>query len=262
MSGTSQASAAGAFALNRPRPEIGDGRRAVGVLGIELGQFLLGFALDPLAPFADFIGEALAVFGDVFEDDLVEQHGTGLRSLAKASAPTRKASSGMEPPPANGSTTSGRVPGAPPSASCAAWVSARLVSRYSRTVELSQLAKSAMKSSSAPRSSTGSSNSVGLLSGPSRIACGSPRSRSCLPLVRQSTRAFAARAVVAERRRAQFVRRVGPQRRADHRPARRQRPPRPPDVQRRDVPVPDRLLAPRVRRDALDGQVDLDQALR
>ena len=61
--------------MNRPRPEIGDRRRAVRVLGIELGQFLLGFALDPLAPFADFVGEALAVFRDVFENDFVEQHG-------------------------------------------------------------------------------------------------------------------------------------------------------------------------------------------
>ena len=34
--------------------------------------------LDPLAPFADFIGETLAVLGDVFEDDLVEQHGHGV----------------------------------------------------------------------------------------------------------------------------------------------------------------------------------------
>ena len=75
--------AAGAFALNRPRPEIGDGRRAVRVLGIELGQFLLGFALDPVAPFADFIGEALAVFGDVFEDDLVEQHRHGIEVAGK-----------------------------------------------------------------------------------------------------------------------------------------------------------------------------------
>ena len=69
--------------MDRPRPEVGDGRRAVRVLGIELGQFLLGLALDPLAPFADFIGEALAVLGDVFEDDLVEQHGHGVEVAGK-----------------------------------------------------------------------------------------------------------------------------------------------------------------------------------
>ena len=120
-----------------------------GVLGIELGQFLLGFALDPLAPFADFIGEALAIFGDVFEDDLVEQHRHGIEVAGKG---VRAHAQGFE---RNGAAAGKWVhderPGAgsPPSASCAAWVSARLVSRYSRTVELSQLAKSAMKSSSA-----------------------------------------------------------------------------------------------------------------
>ena len=88
----------------------------------------------------------------------------------------------MEPPPANGSTTSGRVPGGPPSASCAAWVSARLVARNSLTVELSQLAKSAMKSSSAPRSSAGWSNSAGFWRAASkRLRLSSLRSfcRSC-----------------------------------------------------------------------------------
>jgi hypothetical protein len=57
------------------------------------------------------------------------------------------------------------------------------------------------------------------------------------------------------------VGRVGPERRADDRATRRQRPPRSPDVQRRDVPVPDRLLPPRVGADPLDGQIDFDQAL-
>ena len=75
--------AAGAFALDGARPEVGDGRRAVGVFGVELGQFLLGLLLDPLAPFADFIGEALAVLGDVFEDDLVEQDGHGVEVAGK-----------------------------------------------------------------------------------------------------------------------------------------------------------------------------------
>jgi hypothetical protein len=75
--------ASGAFALNRPCPEIGDGRRAVHVLRIELGQFLFGFLLNPFAPFADFIDEALAVFGDIFEDDLVEQYGHGIEITGK-----------------------------------------------------------------------------------------------------------------------------------------------------------------------------------
>ena len=43
-------------------------------------------------------------------------------------------------------------------------------------------------------------------------------------------------------------------------PARRQRPPRPPDVQRRDMPMPNRLLPPRMGGDSGDGQIDFDQA--
>jgi hypothetical protein len=63
-----------------------------------------------------------------------------------------------------------------------------------------------------------------------------------------------------ERRRAVFIRRVRPQRRTNHRPARCQRSPRPPDVQRGNMPVPDGFLAPRVRGDALDRQVNFDEA--
>lgn len=52
-----------------------------------------------------------------------------------------------------------------------------------------------------------------------------------------------------------------PQRSAENGAAGGQRPPRPPDVQRRDVPVADRFLPPGVGADAPDGQVDFDQAL-
>ena len=69
-----------------------------------------------------------------------------------------------------------------------------------------------------------------------------------------------ARRRARKRRRTIGLRRVRPQRRANDRPARRQRPPRPPDMQRGNVPVPDGLLPPRVRRDALDGQVNFDEA--
>ena len=65
----------------------------------------------------------------------------------------------------------------------------------------------------------------------------------------------------AECGRASRVRWVGPERGAYHRPARRQRSPRPPDVERGDVPMPDRLLPPRMGGDALDGQVNFDEAL-
>jgi hypothetical protein len=66
----------------------------------------------------------------------------------------------------------------------------------------------------------------------------------------------------AKRPRTQLILRIGPQRRANHRPTSRQRTPRPPDVQRRNMPMPNRLLPPRVRRNAGDGQVHFDQAFR
>ena len=57
------------------------------------------------------------------------------------------------------------------------------------------------------------------------------------------------------------ARRVVDERGEEHRPAGRQRPPRPPQVQRRRVPVPDRLLARRRAVDRLERQRDLDQLL-
>jgi hypothetical protein len=50
--------------------------------------------------------------------------------------------------------------------------------------------------------------------------------------------------------------------REDHRPRRRQRPPRPPQVQRARVPVPDRLLPRRGLVDGFERERDLDELLR
>ena len=91
-------------------------------LGVEIGEFLLGFALDPVAPFADFVGEALAVFGDVFEDNLVEQHGYWVEVAGKG---VRAHAQGLKRDgAAAGKRVDDKRPGAgsPPSASCAAWV--------------------------------------------------------------------------------------------------------------------------------------------
>ena len=54
--------------------------------------------------------------------------------------------------------------------------------------------------------------------------------------------------------------RIGQQRGDQRRPARRQRPPRRPDVQRRDVPVADVLLVDRVERRLLEREGDFDEA--
>ena len=62
-------------------------------------------------------------------------------------------------------------------------------------------------------------------------------------------------------RRAIVLNRVGPEGGTDHGPAGGQRPSRPPDVEGGDVAVADGLLPAGVGADALDGQIDFDEAL-
>lgn len=69
------------------------------------------------------------------------------------------------------------------------------------------------------------------------------------------------RGILPEPERAIFLGRVGPEGRADHRPADGQRPARPPDVQCGYVAVADGLLPAGVGADLLYGQIDLDEAL-
>src|SRR4029079_6444266 len=59
--------------------------------------------------------------------------------------------------------------------------------------------------------------------------------------------------------RAEWIGGIGPQSRADHRPTGCKRSSGPPDVQSRDVPVPNGLLPSRMRGDALDGKVHFDK---
>jgi ribonuclease Z len=172
---------------------------------------------------------------------LLRSTATGFKSLAKASAPTRRASSGIAPLPAKGSTTSGFVPGTPPNASCAAGVSARLASGYSFFVELSQLAKSAMKSSRGAKLQR-------VIEIPGLQAHRVPELLHDLGCRR------------SELLRAERVSRIDPERGTDHSPARSKRASRPPDVKRRDVSVPNALLAAGVCADLLDGEIHLDQA--
>ena len=68
------------------------------------------------------------------------RHATGLRSLANASHPSRNASKGIDPPPANGSTTKGI------SSPCAALTKERLTPRWVEFAALFQFAKSAINS--------------------------------------------------------------------------------------------------------------------
>ena len=63
---------------------------------------------------------------------------------------------------------------------------------------------------------------------------------------------------ISELFRAERVSRIDPERGTDHSPARSKRASRPPDVKRRDVSVPDALLAAGVCADLLDGEIHLD----
>lgn len=78
--------------------------------------------------------------------------GTGLTSLENASAPTRSASSGIAPPPQNGSSTRGRLGRSGDSHCCADVVRPEATSMNSGTVDASQFEKSPMKASSRSRS--------------------------------------------------------------------------------------------------------------
>ena len=106
---------------------------------------------DPVTPFPHFISETLTIFRDVLEHDLIEQNGDWIQVACERIRTDTQCLKRNRAAASKGSTTSGRVPGSPPSASCAACVRARLVSGIPGTLELSQLAKSAMKSSSAKR---------------------------------------------------------------------------------------------------------------
>jgi hypothetical protein len=64
-----------------------------------------------------------------------------------------------------------------------------------------------------------------------------------------------------EFRRTIVLNRVGPESGTDHCPAGGQRASGPPDVEGGDVAVADRLLPAGVGADALDGQIDFDEAL-
>lgn len=88
---------------------------------------------------------------------------TGFRSLANTSAPIRRDSSGIAPPPAKGSTTSGRPSESPPRLLCAEAVNALAVLRKAGWLAASAEEKSAMKSRRAFLSSDTSLSTAGSL---------------------------------------------------------------------------------------------------
>ncbi len=67
---------------------------------------------------------------------------------------------------------------------------------------------------------------------------------------------------VAKRLRTKRIVWIGPKSCTNHRPASRQRPACPPDVQRRNMPMPNRLLPPRMRRDPGNREINFDETFR
>ena len=118
---------------------------------------------------------------------------TGLRSLANVSQPMRSASRGIEPPPANGSTTSG---GSPPYTTA---IIALTVSRNTSSVEKCHEAHVATNCSSAIRKSFAVHDSVASI----RRQAVSRRCNSCsawrfldkLPVLRSVLRSATSRSV-------------------------------------------------------------------
>lgn len=88
------------------------------------------------------------------------KHATGFKSLANASQPNRSASSGIDAPPAKGSTTSGG------SSQCAAFTNPREASRYSLFEDSSQLAKSPINFNNALRRSSSLTRAASFLVSP------------------------------------------------------------------------------------------------
>ncbi len=123
-------------ALHGPRPQPRDHRRLAPVrqlrLRVQVADALRSLVAHPVAVVANVLGKALralpgravaelrprlrvdggcpANFGGISISAFVISTATGFRSLACASSPSRCASSGIEPPPQNGSSTGGGLP--------------------------------------------------------------------------------------------------------------------------------------------------------
>ena len=244
--------------MNRPRPEVGDGSRAISITGIETRQILFGLAFNPLAPFADFIGEAPAVFGDVFQDDLVKQHRQGVEVAGKGVCSHtqcfkwNRAAAGER---VHDERTSARGTAKRLVRSLGERAAGFEVFADGGIVPIGKVGDEIQQ----PTAQLGRFIKElwilpGLLESFAAFRAEKPLPVVMCPLQHQFPHPF------SKRCRTIGISRVKPECRANYRPTRRQRTPRPPYMQRGNVPVPDGLFPPRVRRDALDRQINFDEA--
>lgn len=232
-----------AFALDGARPQICDGEAAVVVVGVERAEFLLRLGLHPRAPLAELVGELRAVARDELQLHLVEQHGDGVEVARDRLGPDAHRLQRDRPASGEGVEDNGRA---------------------------ARVAAKGLVGGLHQRAGGGEVHAVGAVVPVGEVADELqqrvPQVLGVVPVPalaahRVTKRLEFALRRVAKRGRAQRVGGVGPERGEDDRATRGQRPTRPPQVQRGDVPVAEGLLPAGVVGDDADREVDLDEAL-
>ncbi len=242
-----------------PPPNIGNRHGPVRITRIELCEFLLCFEPNPFPPLPHFNSEAFAMLWNIFEDDFVQQDGNRIEVASKGVGTYAKSFKWYRASPGK-------------------WVDyERLCSRASPHRLVGGLGQRAAggeilgHGGIIPVGKVGdeieerAAKLHGVVEqrrvGPRRAeAFAAFDAHARQPFVRRPPEHLPAHRR-HELRRALCIRRVRPERRTNDRPASRQRPPRPPDVQGGNMPMANGFLPPRMRRDAPDRQVDFDEAL-
>ncbi len=216
-----------------------------------MSQFLFCFLLDPGTPFTNFISKTLTVLGDVFQHHLVEQDrnrvevaGEGVRSNTQGFQRDRSATGeGVEYQRAcAGCAAEGFVCGL---CQCATGGEISLVGRI---VPVGKIGNEVQQ---------GTAQFLKVIEQRRILA----RAVEPAPTFRRQQHLSLVRCPflhglprrIEKLKRAVRIGRIGPERGEDDCAAGCQRPACPPDMQRRDVPVTDAFLAPRMGRNPLDG---------
>lgn len=233
----------GPFAGDRPGPEVGYGRCPVRVFGVELGKLALGLRLYPIAPAPDLVCQPSAMPRDILEDDLVEKDCDRVQvRIEGVSAHPERLQRNRSP---SGKRIDDQGPGARKPAE-------GLVGRLGEGaggLEISRIGRAVPVGELGDEVEERLSDLEGVIVVEVDLSKGVPE-----PLHRF-------RRIFEEPGRARWVAGVWPEGSADDGAAGSQWPTRPPGVERRDVNVPDRLLAPGVGADPLYREGYFDQAL-
>ena len=225
------------LAAHRARPQVGDGRRAVRVLGVEVGEFPLRLLLDSPPRLAQLVRQLRAVAGDVLQHHLEDQAGHRVQVAGEclAAHPQRLQRNGAAA--GEGVHHQGRLLAVRRLHQGAAGLQ---IVRVGGLVPIGEVRDELQQSAPQPRI---------------RFDGFRPAPRPPVHGEQNPPR------LLLERRRAMFVARVRQQQRHQHRPRRRQRPPRPPQMQRGGMPMPNGLLPHRMTRHLGNGEIHFGEAL-